>query len=86
MQIYTEKEQAKQGKIQNADFKAKGGIWKYNRANSSAPEDKKFNRKPVPKWNKRSGDLRERAYSAKLSTCEKELKKSLGPGFWGSYL
>ena len=79
MQIYTKKEQAKQGKIQNVQFEEKGSIGKYNRARSSAQEDKKLNRKPVPKWN-RSGYLRGRSYSAKLPTHEKELKKTLGPG------
>jgi hypothetical protein len=30
-------------------------------------------------WNKGSGDLRERSHTAKLSTAEQELKKSLEP-------
>jgi hypothetical protein len=33
---------------------------------------------PDTKWNKRSGNLRARPLSAKLPTCEQELKKSLG--------
>jgi hypothetical protein len=33
--------------------------------------------KPEAKWNKGSGDFRERLHPAKPPTCEKDLKKSL---------
>jgi hypothetical protein len=36
--------------------------------------------KPDSKWNKGSRDLRARSHPDKLSTCERELMKSLGTG------
>jgi hypothetical protein len=41
---------------------------------------KQIKKKSSDKWNKESGDLRARSHPAKLPTCEKELKKSLGLG------
>lgn len=41
------------------------------------PVFKEIKEKPNAKWNKESSDLRARPHSAKLPTCEKELKKGL---------
>ena len=77
MQIYDEKEQAEQGKLQNVQLEEKMSTRKCDQ----------IKEKPHTKWNKGSGDLRARAHPAKipiykreLKTGKKELKKSLGPG------
>ena len=40
---------------------------------------KQVKENPDVKWNKGSGALRTRSHPAKLPTCERELKKSVGP-------
>jgi hypothetical protein len=61
MQIYNEKEQAEQGKIQN---EKKRGTMKC----------KQINEKADAVWNKGSGDLRAKCHPDMLPTYEKELK------------
>ena len=58
--IYNEKEQAKQGKLQNVQFEEKRVTWKQFGAKSSVQEDKQIKEKPDVKWNKGSGELRTR--------------------------
>lgn len=76
--ICNEKEQVKQGKIQNAQFKEKWGTRKWNGAKSCVQGDKQIKEKLDVRWNKGYGDLWAKPHSAKLPTCEKELKKSSG--------
>ena len=66
MQINNEKEQAEKGKVQNVEFGGKRNIRKYSRVKSNAQGEKSDS-----KWNKGSGDLRERPHLAKFSTSEK---------------
>ena len=78
-QIYNEKEQAKQGKIQTVQFKEKRGTRKWNGgAKVCALGNEKFKERPDSKWNKESGALRLR--TANLATVErKQPKKFYGP-------
>ena len=74
MQIYNEKEQAEQGRIQNVQFEKKGGTRKWNEAKSRVKGDKQIKEKPDIIWDKWSGNLMARSYPAKLPTYEKEFK------------
>ena len=61
-------------------FKEKRGTRKWNGAKSCVQGDDHIKEKSDAKWNKGSGDFRARSHPAKLPTCEKELKGSLGSG------
>ena len=60
MQIYTEKEQAGQGKIQSVQLEEKGALESVNR----------LKEKPHSKWDKGNGDLWAKHHSAKLPICK----------------
>ena len=60
MQIYSEKEQAEQGKTQNVHCEEKRGTRKCNGAKSCAQAGKKCKEKPDAKWYKDNDDLRVR--------------------------
>lgn len=57
-QIYSEKKQAEQGKIQNVQLKEERNNRKFNRGKSCVQRDKKIKEKPDAKWNIRLGDLK----------------------------
>lgn len=75
MDIYNEKEQAEQGKIQNTQFEEKRSTMNYIGTKYSVQGDTKFKEKSDAQWAKESGDFRVRTHSSKLPTCGKELKK-----------
>ena len=57
-QIYNEKKQAEQGKIQNVQLEEERDNRKFNRAKSCVQGDKKIKEKPDAKWNIGLDDLR----------------------------
>jgi hypothetical protein len=63
--------------IQNVQFETKRIIRKYSGVKSTSPGYINFKRKPDAKLNKGLGNLRERFYLDKLSSCVKELNKTL---------
>lgn len=69
MQTYGEKEQAKQEKLQNAQFE-KRNTRKYDGAKSCAHRDKKLKENLDPKWDKGNGGLKLRLQTAKYPICE----------------
>lgn len=77
LQIYTEKEQASQRERQNKQFEEKRSTRKCIGARSSAQWQKDFKEKPDAKWDKGSSEPWEIFHTAKLLTCEKELKTHL---------
>ena len=76
MQIYTEKEQAGQGKIQSVQLEEKGALESVNR----------LKEKPHSKWDKGNGDLRASPHPVKFPTCSEEVLKNLRPGAWYTLL
>ena len=56
MQIYNEKDQTEQRKMQNVQFEEKRSTRKYNGIKPRAP--RKFTEKSDAKWSKESSDLR----------------------------
>ena len=75
MDIYNEKEQAEQGKIQNTQFEEKRSTMNYIGTKYGVQGDTKFKEKPNAQWDKESGDFRVRPHSSKLLICGNELKK-----------
>jgi hypothetical protein len=73
-QIYDEKEQSEQGKVQNVQFEDKGGTKKYNGAKSRVQGTESLKKGLM---RNRIKELRARAHPAKLPNKEKGLKKSL---------
>lgn len=72
VQIYNEKEQAKQRKVKNAQFEEKRSTRTGNGAKSSAQRDETIKEKPDAKWSTSGRDPTQ----LKLPTSEKELKKT----------
>ena len=66
VKIYNEKEQAEQGKLQDANLEEKKSTKKQNEAKSCVQEDKLIKRE-----NKGSVDLTARCHPAKFSTVER---------------
>ena len=70
--MYNEKEQAKQGKLQNTQFAEKRSTRKCDGAESCAQGDKQIKEKPDAKGSKGRGVLGGRPHPAKLPICEKD--------------
>lgn len=78
MQIYNEKDQVEQGKIENLQLEEKRRASENEMLEPSPmlKEIKRFKEQPDDKWNNENINPRERCHSAKLSNCEKEFVTS----------